>query len=121
MSRSTTRLVITIALAVHGMYAASYVPGMLVGPPVPLLLIAFTLQAVFALAAAVGVWQRRGWAAGVVVLLGVSIAATWLVEAFALGIVAYLRAVLIAVMALVVTAGIAWRVQSETAERPSGI
>jgi uncharacterized membrane protein AbrB (regulator of aidB expression) len=109
MNRSTTRLVITIVLVVYGVYVASYVPGMLVGPPAPVLLVAFALQAVLALAAAVGVWRRQGWAAGVVMLLGISIAATWLVEAFVLGIVAYLRAFVIAVIALVVAAGIAWR------------
>jgi hypothetical protein len=107
MSRSTTRLVSTIALAAYGLYAASYVPGLLAGSPVPVLLIAFALQAVFALAAAVGVWRGQRWAAAVVVLLGVSIAATWLVEAFVFGIVAYLPALLIAVVALVVTVGIA--------------
>ena len=113
-----TRVVITVALAVYGLYAASYVPGMLVGPPVPVLLVAFVLQAVCALAAAFGVWRGRGWAAGVVVLLGVCIAATWLVEAFVFGIVAYLRALLVAVIALVVTVGIAAYVrggQSKTA------
>ena len=110
MSRSTTLSVIAVGLAVYGVYTASYVPGMLAGPPVPvLLLVCFVVQAALALAAAFGVWRGQGWAAGVVVLLGVSIAATWLAEAFVFGIVAYLRALLIAVIALVVTVGIAWR------------
>jgi hypothetical protein len=74
---------------------------MLLGQPMPLLLIGFVLQAACALAAAVGVWRRQPWAASVVVLLGVSIAATWLVEAFVLGIVVYLR-LLVAVLATVV-------------------
>lgn len=116
MNRSTTRVVIAVALAVYGLYAASYVPGMLVGPPVPVLLVAFVVQAVFALAAAFGVWRRQGWAAGAVVLLGVSIAATCLIEAFVFGIVAYLRALIVAAIALIVTLGIAWSVQSETAD-----
>jgi Flp pilus assembly protein TadB len=38
----------------------------------------------------------------VVVLLGVSVAATWLLEALVLGIVAYLHALLVAVFAIVV-------------------
>ena len=84
------------------MYVASYVPAMLVGAPVPSLLIGFVLQAVCALAAAVGVWRGARWAAGVVVLLGASIAATWLLEGFVLGIVAYLHALLVAVTAIVV-------------------
>ena len=46
-------------------------------------------------------WRDQRWAAAVVVLLGVCVAATWLVEAFVLGIVAYLHALLVAVLAIV--------------------
>jgi len=83
-------------------YTAAYVPAMLIGPPMPLLLIGFVLQVVCALAAAIGVWRGWPWAAGVVLLLGVSIAGTALIEGFVLGIVAYLRALLVAVLAIVV-------------------
>ncbi len=107
MTRSTTLLLIAVALAGYGVYAASYVPAMLVGPAVPALLIGFVLQAVCALAAAFGVWRGQRWAAGAVVLLGVSIAGTWLFEGFVLGIVAYLYALLVAVIALIVTLVIA--------------
>jgi hypothetical protein len=107
MNRSTTLLVIAVALAAYGLYSASYVPRMLVGTLAPILLAGFVLQAVFAFAAAFGVWRDRRWAAGVLVLLGISIAATWLVEAFVFGIVAYLPALVVAVIALVVTVGIA--------------
>jgi hypothetical protein len=103
MNRFTTRLVIAVALAGYGVYVASYVPGILVGPPVPVLLIGFVLQAVCALVGAIGVWLGSRWAPGVVVLLGVSIAGTWLCEAFVLGIVASLRALLIAVIAVGIT------------------
>jgi hypothetical protein len=100
--RSTALLLIVIALAAYGVYIAGYVPAMLVGQPVPLLLIGFVLQVVCALAAAVGVWRGQPWAATVVLLLGVSIAATWLIEGFVLGIVAYLHALLVAVISIVV-------------------
>jgi hypothetical protein len=100
--RSTALLLIAVGLAGYGVYIAGYVPAMLLGQPVPLLLIGFVLQAVCALAAAFGVWRGQPWAAGVVVLLGVGIAATWLVEGFVLGIVAYLHALLVAVLAIVV-------------------
>jgi hypothetical protein len=103
MNRPTPLLVIAVALAGYGVYAASFVPPMLVGPAVPALLVGFVLQAVCALAAAFGVWGGRRWAAVAVVLLGVSIAGTWLFEAFILGIVAYLPAVAVAVIALVIT------------------
>jgi hypothetical protein len=105
--RSTALVLIALGLAAYGLYIAAYVPGLLLGPGVPLLLIGFVLQAVFALAAAIGVWLGSQWAAGAVVLLGVSVAVTWLVEAFVLGIVAYLHALLVAVLAIVVALVIA--------------
>ena len=107
MNRQTTLLVIAVALAGYGVYAASFVPAMLVGPSVPALLLGFVLQAVCAFAAAFGVWRAQRWAAGAAVLLGVTIAGTWLFEGFILGIVAYLYALLVAVIALVVTLVIA--------------
>jgi hypothetical protein len=76
---------------------------MLVRPTVPALLLGFVLQAVCAFAAALGVWRGQRWAAGAVVLLGVCMAGTWLFEGFILGIVAYLYALAIAVIALIVT------------------
>ncbi len=100
--RSTTLLLIAIALVGYGLYIAGYVPAMLLGKPVALLVIGFVLQVVLALAAALGVWRGRSWAAGAVALLGVCIAATWLIEGFVLGIVAYLHALLVAVFAIVV-------------------
>jgi len=105
--RSTSSLLIAVALAGYGAFIASYVPAMLLGHSVPLLLICFVLQAVCALAAAVGVWRGEKWAAGAVVLLGVSVAATWLIEGFVLGLVAYLHALLVAVLAIVVASIVA--------------
>ena len=101
-NRSTALILIALALAGYGLYIGSYVPGMLVGQSALLLLICFVLQTVFALAAALGVWRGQSWASGVVVALGVAVAATSLVEAFVLGIVAYLHALLVAVLAMVV-------------------
>jgi hypothetical protein len=59
--RSTALLLIAVALAGYGVYIAAYVPAMLLGQPVPLLLIDFVVQAVCALVAAVGVWRGRPW------------------------------------------------------------
>jgi len=100
MDRTTALLLIAVGLAGYGVYTAAYVPAMLVGPPMPFLLIGFVLQVVCALAAAIGVWRGRRWAASAVLLLGASIAATALIEGF-LGVVAYLRALLVAVLAIV--------------------
>lgn len=115
--RATVLLLIALGLAGYGVYTAAYVPAMLIGHPVPLLLIGFVLQAVFALAAAVGVWRGWPWASAAVLLLGVSIAATWLIEAFVLGIVAYLHALLIAILAIVVALLIAAYVRREHGAR----
>ena len=57
MNRSTTLLLIAVALLGYGIYAVSYVPGLL-APSAPALLIGFVLQAVCALAAAFGVWPE---------------------------------------------------------------
>jgi hypothetical protein len=107
MNRPTTLLLIAVALAGYGVYAASFVPALLAGPPVPALLLGFVLQAVCAFAAAFGVWRGQQWAAWAAVLLGVTIAGTWLFEGFILGIVAYLYALLVAVIALIMTLAIA--------------
>jgi hypothetical protein len=90
---------IALVLAAYGVYTALYIPAMLVGAPAPLLLIGFLAQAVCALAAAFGLWTNRGWAGVVIVLLGISITATQLFEVL-LGIVPYMRAVLISVLAI---------------------
>ena len=102
MNRSTALLLIAVALAAFGIYRALYIPGMLIGPPEPLLLIGFFLQAVFGIVAGVAVWRGARWAWLVIILLGASIAATALFEVV-LGIIAYLRALLDAVVAIIVT------------------
>lgn len=116
MNRSTASLLIAITLAVFGVYRALHVPGMLIGPPVPLLLIGFLLQAVFGIVAGVGVWRRAPWAPLVIVLLGASIAATALIEV-ALGVIAFLRALLDAGVALIVTILVAGYVRQADSSR----
>lgn len=102
MDRSTTLLLIAVTLVGYGIYRALYLPGMLVDPQVPLLLIGFLLQAVFAIAAGLGVWRRASWAPIAVGLLGASIVATALTE-LVLGLVAGFRALLEAGLAALVT------------------
>lgn len=100
MNRSVALPLLALALAVYGVYTALYLPAMFVGPPMPLLVICFIAQVVLALAAAVGTWSGRRWAAPVLLLLGASIAATQLIEVL-LGILPYLRAVLVGVLAII--------------------
>jgi hypothetical protein len=102
VERHTALLLIAIALAGFGVYHAFYAIAMLLAPASPLLLLAFALQAVLAILAAVGVWRQQRWAAAALLLLGASIAATALVEAFVFGIIAWLYALLIAIAAIVI-------------------
>ena len=119
MNRSAALLVIALALIGYGIYRALYVPAMLIGPPVPLLLIGFLLQAVFGIAAGLGVGLGARWSPLVIVLLGASTAATALVEGFVLGIRAYLGALLEAVVAIIVAVLIAAYVRDRLGASPS--
>ncbi|HEY8123723.1 MAG TPA: hypothetical protein VII78_20560 [Myxococcota bacterium] len=101
MKRSTALLLIAIALAGFGVYRALYVPGLLVDPQESLLLVAFVLQAVFGIVAGFGVWRRARWAPLAIGLLCASVVATAVIEV-AIGVIAYLRALLEAVVAIVV-------------------
>jgi hypothetical protein len=94
-------MVVVVLLAAYGLYVGSFLPAMLAAPIAPVLPVAYLLQTILAFAAAVGIWQRRSWAPTLILVLGTVVAATWLVEAFALGIVAYLRAVGVAVLAVI--------------------
>lgn len=101
MNRSTVSLLIAIALACFGIYRALYLPGMLVAPQVPLLAVVFFLQALFGIAAGVGVWLRARWAALAIGLLCASIVAASLMGVL-LGFVAFFHALLEVVVAIVV-------------------
>ncbi|MCX5740828.1 MAG: hypothetical protein NTZ61_20465 [Proteobacteria bacterium] len=103
-------LLIAASLVAFGVYRALYIPGMLVDPQVPLLLVTFLLQAVFGIVAGVGVWRGARWATLAVVLLGASVVATALIEVI-IGIIAYLRALLDAFVAIVVTILLVWYVR----------
>lgn len=102
MERSTVLLLIAIALGAYGVYHAFYAVSMLLAPGSRLLLLAFALQAGLAIPAAVGVWHQQRWAAAALLVLGASIAATAWVEAFVVGIIAPLNALLSAIAAIVI-------------------
>ncbi len=101
--RSPAALVVAVVLIGYGLYRALYVPGMLAGPPVPRLVIMFTLQAVLGIVAGVGVLAGVRWAPLAIVALGAVVAATALIEAFALHIAAWLVALVRAVVAVLVS------------------
>lgn len=100
MERSLALLLIALVLGAYGVYHALYAIAMLPAPVSALLFLGFALQAVLAIVASVGVWRRQRWAAAALLLLGASIAATALVEAFVLGIIGWLHALLIAIGAI---------------------
>lgn len=102
MERSTVLLLIAIALGAYGVYHALYAVSMLLSLGSPLLLLAFALRAGLAILAAVGVWYQKRWAAAALLVLGASIAATALIEAFVLGMIAPLYALLSAITAIVI-------------------
>jgi hypothetical protein len=102
VERPLTSILIAGVLAAYGVWHAIYAITMLPAPSSALLLLAFILQAVLAILAAIGVWRQRRWAAAAVLGLGAAVAATALVEAFVLGIIGWLYALLIAVGAIVI-------------------
>jgi len=102
MRRPPADILITAVLAAYGVYVASYIPALLIPPAAALLLTGRVLEAVFAFASAAGVWTGRRWASQTILALGLTIAAMWLIEAFVLGLVAYLQAIAVAVLVVVV-------------------
>jgi hypothetical protein len=100
MEGRTASMLIALALAVYGGYRLLYAVTMLPVPASPFMLIAFGVQAVLAILAAIGVWRQQRFAAAALLLLGASIAVTALVEAFVLGIIARLSAILLALAAI---------------------
>jgi hypothetical protein len=118
MSRSGIRTIVTVALAGYGLCVASYLPAMLPGPASPGLVALFALQTFCAIAAAIGVWRRRPWAADAVLALGVMIATTSVIEGFLLGIVPYLRVLAVVVGALAVTFVLAAYLNSSSVPNP---
>jgi hypothetical protein len=100
VNRSTVLLAIALGLAGYGIYAALYVPAMLVGPSTPLLLVCFVLQVVSALVAAAGMAREQPWASTAIAVFAASVVATQFIEVL-LGILPYVRAVFVSVVTIV--------------------
>jgi hypothetical protein len=94
--------VIAVGFFLYALYTASFVPGMLVAPVYPVLLIGTIAKTVLAFACGIGIWMGRSWAPALVVLTGIVIAVLWLFYGFVLGIVAYLYGIAMAVAAVLV-------------------
>ena len=102
VERRAALLLMAIALGVYGVYHAIYVITMFPDPASLQLMLLFTVQAVLAFACSIGIWRKRRWAAAAVLWLGASIAVTVLIEAFVLGVIAWLRALVTAVAAMLI-------------------
>jgi hypothetical protein len=116
MNRNPIVLVIAIGLAIYGVYIASYLPGLMIGTPSPLMLVGFFAQAFVAIAAAIGVWNGSAWAPLATIILGAAIAFTSLAEGFILGIVSYDRAIGVGLVGILLTVAIAIYIR-----RPRGL
>jgi hypothetical protein len=101
--RNPAVMLIGLGLLIYGLYTASFVPGLLVGTPVPLILAGFVVQAVAAIAAGVGAFLGSPWTPAAVIILGIAIALTAIVEGPILGLTSFDRAVAVGVAGLVVT------------------
>jgi hypothetical protein len=96
-------MLIGIGLLIYGVYTASFVPGMLIGAPMPLILAGFLVQAVAAIAGGIGVLLGSSWAPAAVIVLGIAIALTEIVEGFVLGLISYDRALAVGVAGVLIT------------------
>ena len=106
MDRSIGLLLIALLLAGFGLYTGLNGIALLVGFTSPLLMLTFLAQGVLAIAAAFGVARAQPWAAGVLLVLAIVVALTVLIEAFVLGILPWLYAILISVIAIVLALAI---------------
>ena len=93
---------IAIGFFLYALYSASFVPGMVVAPAVPILLIGAIAKTALAFACGIGIWMGRSWAPALVVLTGIVVAVLWLIYGFVIGIVAYLYGIAMATVAILV-------------------
>ena len=107
MNRRAAMGVLAIALAAYGIYTALYLPPLVASGHSAFLLAAYAVQACAALFAAVGLWRASAWAPAVIIILGAAVVVTQLVEAFILGIIAYVPAIAVSVIVLLAAIAIA--------------
>ena len=94
---------IAVGFFLYSLYTASFVPGMLVAPAMPILLIGAIAKTALAFACGIGIWMGRSWAPSLVVLTGMVVAVLWLIYGFVIGIVAYLYGIAMATVAILIT------------------
>lgn len=107
MERPVALKLIGVVLAIYGIDRALLLPAFLAGPPAALLLACILVETIAAFVAAIGLWRDERWAPVATVVLGAAIAATQLVEAAFLGIIALDRAIIVGAAAVLVAIVIA--------------
>ena len=100
-NRSTTLLLLALLVAGFGVYSGLNGIALLFGGGPPLLMLTFLAQGVLGLTAAYGIARAESWAPAVVLVLAALVAATALVEALVFGILPWLYALFIAILAIV--------------------
>jgi hypothetical protein len=100
VDRTTLLRVLALGFLIYGVYNAFLLAALLVAPTAPVILLGTIAKMALAAIAAFGIWTGKSWASAVIVLTGVVIAALWLTYGFVLGIVAYLYAIAIAGLTL---------------------
>jgi hypothetical protein len=126
MNLDPIRLIIAVCLAIYGIYIAGLALSMTAAPPITFTFFFFLIEAVLAIVAAFGVGRSQSWAPAAVLILGIVVAVRWLYQGFILGIVAYLYALMMALLAVVAALAVAaylsgrWRVDiSKVGSQPS--
>ena len=112
MTPALQRWIVMSVLAVFGLVLLlQLLPVLSVGPVGIWSFAGRLVQCVLALIAAFAVFTNRSWAQLVILATGVAVAITALGDAFGVGIIAPLAAVLIAVVAIAVALLFAWMVR----------
>ena len=101
VNRSAVLLLLALLVAGFGIWASLNGIALLFGGGTPLLTVIFLAEGILGLVAAYGIARAQPWAASVVLLLAVIVAAAALVQAFVLGILPWLYALFIAIAAIV--------------------
>lgn len=111
MDRPLWQILLTIFLVGFALHRAALAAT--IGTLEPVLLIAYALETGTALVAATGLWLGRRWTPAAVVVLGVAVAATAILEGFSLGVVPPAAAISEVAVAAVATAALAWVMRRE--------
>lgn len=115
MARPLWQILLPIFALAFALYRGALAAA--IGPRAPhgssLFFFAFAFQAAAALVVALGIWLGRRWAAGAVVILGVAVAATAILQVYAVGATAAFAAMSEVLVAALGTGALAYVLRRE--------